>query len=95
MNTLKIEHETAKSRFSANVTGGLAVLLYKFADDGSLDIYSVKVPEEARGQKIAEQILLAALNFAESKSIKIIPTCPYVSGWFRRNPGKSPLLRNR
>jgi predicted GNAT family acetyltransferase len=89
---VQIRHEVSSGRFTANVTGGLAELLYEYAANGALDIYSVQVPAEARGQKVAEQLVLAALAFAKSNKLRIIPTCPYVDAWFRRNPAESKIL---
>ncbi|WP_374000440.1 GNAT family N-acetyltransferase [Bdellovibrio bacteriovorus] len=82
---MKIEN-ILNQKFTVQVTGGEARLLYRRGPENSLDLYSTQVPVEARGQNIAEKLVLEALQFAKDEGVKVIPTCPYVHRWFEKHP---------
>jgi predicted GNAT family acetyltransferase len=88
-----VRHDQTRHQFIAQVAGGEASLKYR-KTAGTLDIYSTFVPDEARGMKVAEFLLQAALQMARDENLKIIPSCSYVSVWFRRHPDQSQLLKN-
>nr|BFD60392.1 hypothetical protein CKG001_24990 [Bdellovibrio sp. CKG001]BFD63807.1 hypothetical protein BdHM001_24880 [Bdellovibrio sp. HM001]BFD65999.1 hypothetical protein HAGR004_10210 [Bdellovibrio sp. HAGR004] len=88
---MKIEN-ILNQKFTVQVTGGEARLLYRRGPENSLDLYSTQVPVEARGQNIAEKLVLEALKFAQDEGVKVIPTCPYVHRWFEKHPEEAGRL---
>ena len=64
-----------------NIGNGQAHLDYNL-NGNVMDILSVVVPEEARNKGIAERLTLYVFRYAKKKSLKIIPTCPYVRNSF-------------
>jgi predicted GNAT family acetyltransferase len=90
--SIEVVHDQKRHQFSAPVKGGEASLKYH-AVDGALDLYSTYVPTEARGLKVAEQLLQAALEYVRAEKLKVIPSCSYVSVWFERHPEQKNLLK--
>ncbi|MEM3181435.1 MAG: GNAT family N-acetyltransferase [Candidatus Micrarchaeaceae archaeon] len=73
----EIKHE--KGKFYEKTEHGEAVLLYKPAGKGKINIYHTFVPDEDRGKGIAERLARAAFEYAKEKKLKVIPGCTYIS----------------
>jgi predicted GNAT family acetyltransferase len=93
--SFEIKHDRDKGQFTADVAGGQALLHYRLTTNGKMDIFSTYVPAEARGMKVAELLLQAALAFAHREKMKIIPTCSYVAVWFKRHPEQQQFLEEQ
>ena len=79
-------------RFIASVTSGTAILAYSRVGPGVLELYSTYVPAADRGKGVAAQLVEAALGYARSEGLRIIPSCWYVAQWIRRHPEHADLL---
>ncbi|MGC8676441.1 MAG: GNAT family N-acetyltransferase [Candidatus Micrarchaeia archaeon] len=77
MEVHKILHKPGK--FYISTPHGEAVLLYKRAGKGKINIYHTFVPDEERGKGIAERLAAAAFGYAREKKLKVIPGCSYIS----------------
>jgi len=73
----RVEHDENGRRFSLIVDGKEGGYLTYEIYDGCLDIQHTVVKSELRGNKLGEVLLAAAVEYAEGKGLKIIPTCSY------------------
>lgn len=89
---IEVTHNPAENRFEAWVEGKLAKLDYT-ENGNTIMMTHVGVPVEFRGQGLAAVITRAALEYAKSKSLRVIPICPYVVSYLRRNPQYMELTR--
>ncbi|MBI3170084.1 MAG: N-acetyltransferase [Chloroflexi bacterium] len=94
LDKLEITHNPAENRFETWVDGQLAKLDYSEDGDAILMMH-VGVPYEFRGQGVAGKITQAALEYAKSKSLRVIPMCSYVRDYIRRNPQYAELMKQR
>ncbi len=76
---MNVLHENG--RFFIDIDGKQAELLYR-EENGKIDVYHTFTPPELRGRGIAEQLALAAFEFAQKQNMKIIPSCPYIKDTF-------------
>ncbi len=90
--TLNIQHDPAKAKFFADVSGHEAYLSYTAVDDNTLDYRRTLVPEAQQHQGIGEQIVVHALEYARANGYRVIPTCPFVSWVVDRNAQYRDLL---
>ena len=81
-----VRHEPDAEQWAAAVEGGDAVLAYATRDDGTLDLQHTIVPPEARGRKVADALVRAAVAHARDAGVRLVPTCPYVAAWASRHP---------
>ena len=89
---MDIDHRESEGRFVVPLPSGEAFLRYE-RRAGVLDFVSVFVPPAHRGQGYPEQILKAAFAFARAQGLKVIPTCPYISGvYVPRHPEIADML---
>ena len=81
---MEVLHDEPQHRFVLPLEGGNeAVLLYRKEGD-TLDFYHTYVPEKSREKGLAEKVVEAGFHYAQKQGLKVIPSCPYISGWFLR-----------
>lgn len=89
---MSIEHDSETHRFTLSVTTGTAVLSYTRAGPGVVELFSTYVPPGDRGRGVAARLVEAAVGYARSEGLRIIPTCWYVAHWMQRHPEHADLL---
>lgn len=91
---INVIQNAEENRFEVWIEGLLSKLDYT-ENGGSIAMTHVGVPVEFRGMGIAAIITRSALEYARSKSLRVIPICPYVISYLRRNPQYMELTKNR
>jgi predicted GNAT family acetyltransferase len=67
--------------------------LIDFIPAGRVIVFThTEVPSVLSGNGIAAKMVQLALAFAEESHLKVIPQCPYVSGYLRRHPERQPQV---
>lgn len=94
LDKIEIIHNPAERRFEIWIDGLLAKLDYT-ENGGTIAMTHVGVPVEFRGMGIAAVITKTALEYAKANSLRVIPICPYVVSYLRRNPQYMELTRKR
>lgn len=92
---MQVEHDSSAHRFVTRTPTGTAVLAYRDAGAGLLELYSTHVPAPDRGQGTGARLVEAAVEYARERNLHIIPTCSFVAQWFREHPERSELLARR
>jgi predicted GNAT family acetyltransferase len=82
---LDVIHNSAEDRFEVWIDGQLSKLDY-IEDDNTIVMTHVGVYPEHRGQGVAGKLTEIALEYAKVKSLRVIPMCPYIATYIRRNP---------
>lgn len=88
-----VRNNTADRQFELMVDGKLSVIAYVMPDENTIVFIHTEVPEELEGRGIASRLAKAALEFAKSKGLTVIPLCPFVKSYIRRHPGHQPLVK--
>lgn len=94
LNTLSVVHNEAEERFETWIAGQLSKLDY-MQDGNTMVITHVGVHPEHRGQGVAGKITEIALKYAREKAFRVIPMCPYVATYIRRNPQYLELTKQQ
>ena len=90
---MRVEHDTATSRFLVRVPEGVATLRYSMPSLRLMDIESTFVPSAARGRGVGAALVERALKHARNEGYLVIPSCWYVKRWVERHPEYAELLR--
>jgi uncharacterized protein len=83
--SIEVRNDEAAKKFYATVKGHEAVIQY--AKTG--DVYNLEhtfVPEELRGQGLAEQLVLGTLTEIRKQGGRFIPTCPFIQTFLKHHP---------
>jgi uncharacterized protein len=86
-----IRHDTASSHFEID-TGKTTALIEYVRAGGRVTFVHTYVPPELRGQGLAEQMVRAALAWARSEKLKVVPQCTYTARFIERHPEYADLL---
>ena len=78
---MNIQHDAVAQKFFITLGTEEAHLNYRL-EGNTIDFYHTFVPDSIRGKGIAEKIVKAGFEYAAQQKLKVIPTCPYVSGAF-------------
>ena len=87
-------HNEAEDRFETWIDGQLSKLDY-MQDENTIVMTHVGVHPEHRGQGVAGRLTEVALEYAKEKSFRVIPMCPYIATYIRRNPQYEELTKQR
>jgi predicted GNAT family acetyltransferase len=85
LDKLEITNNTSENRFETWING-LGSKLDYIEDKDTFDITHVGVHPDLRGQGIAGKLTQFALEYAKSKSLRVIPICSYAVAWIQKNP---------
>jgi len=88
---LQISHDPGSRRFTVQVDGHLAELLYR-QDGKRLTIDHTGVPEAIGGRGIAGELVKAALDHARAEGLRVVPACSYSAAYIQRHPEYADLV---
>ena len=86
-----ITHEEDDSSGAFRI-GDDAEMTYRRPEPGVMDVNHTWVRPELRGNGVARSVFDAMTEFAGEHQRKVIPTCSYVAGQFKRAPELSARL---
>ena len=80
-----VKHNFSEMRFEIQVGDDLAELFYQLDGNGII-FHHTFVPPALEGQGIGSQLAQAGLEYAKTKSLRVIPLCSFVESYIRRHP---------
>jgi predicted GNAT family acetyltransferase len=91
LNDFPVTHNSAEQRFEMNVRGELAVISYRLSP-GLISIDHTGVPVPIEGHGVAAKLTRAALDFARSENLRVVPACSYVAAFVRKHSEYQDLV---
>ena len=82
---VKVQQDEEKRKFYADIDGHEAVIEYAKMDD-VYNLVHTHVPEELRGQGIAEKLTRGTLDEIRRQGAKFLPSCPYIQSFLKKHP---------
>jgi hypothetical protein len=76
----------AKQRYEVRIEGELAGYLDYVVKRGRIALVHTEVLPAHQGQGLAGQLARFALDDARRRSLRVIPSCPYVRAYIERHP---------
>jgi predicted GNAT family acetyltransferase len=84
--------DTAAHRFEAQLPGGTAFIDYRMNGDAIVFTHT-EVPEALEGHGVGNALVRFALDSARARGLSVVPLCPFVAAFIRRNPEYADLIR--
>lgn len=78
---MNIQHNEHEKKFFIPLEEEEVVLNYSL-EGNVIDFHHTFVPLSARGKGLAEKIVKAGFEYARANKLKVVPSCPYISGTF-------------
>lgn len=89
---IKQEDNGSKGRFYVETDQGKAEMTYVWAGSDRFIIDHTSVDEAFKGMGVGEKLVLAAVDYARAKGVKIIPLCPFASAIFKKGEALRDVL---
>ena len=86
-----LRKNAVRNRYEFDVDGGEALAFYRLAD-GVMTFTHTEVPAQLRGRGLGSQMMHAVLQDVRTQRLKVVPRCPFVADYIRRNPEFADLL---
>jgi predicted GNAT family acetyltransferase len=91
LDAVEVTHNEATRRFEARVNGRSAFVTYRRLN-GTIIFDHTEVPPPLEKHGLAGKLVKAALEYARSAALKVVPLCPYVASYIRKHPEYQALL---
>jgi predicted GNAT family acetyltransferase len=88
----EIQHDETGRRFTYERDGQVSYLLYRPLDEQTVEFASTYTPPALRGRGIAARIVRQALQWADSRGLRVVPSCWFVAEYIERDPQWKRLL---
>lgn len=88
---MQIDHDPASGRFSTQLDGHEAELLYR-QQGGRMVIDHTGVPQAIGGRGVAGALVKAALDYARAEGLRVVPQCSYSAEYIQRHPEYADLV---
>jgi uncharacterized protein len=87
----QITDNTALHRFELKDGGETAFLLYTRAQN-RLRLIHTEVPAALQGHGVGSTLVGAVLRLAQQQGLTVVPSCPFVGDYIRRNREYLPII---
>lgn len=88
---MKVIDNTEKKRYEASVEGALIRIDYIKTRD-KVFLTHTEVPARLEGRGYASELVKGVLEWVRESSLALVPLCPYVAAYIKRNPVWKELL---
>jgi predicted GNAT family acetyltransferase len=85
MDSNPVTHNEARGQFEIVLGDQKAVLQYRRTEN-SITLIHTEVPQASRGRGLGNQLIRAALDFAQFNQLKVVPVCPFVKAYLQKHP---------
>jgi uncharacterized protein len=92
MNITQIEHGSKGAFVIKENNERLAEMTYSKAGDKLIIIDHTEVSDALRGKGAGKQLVSAAVEFARTQDLKILPLCPFAKAVFDKTPEFKDVL---
>ena len=77
-----------KSRFELAIGEHIAFVDYKVGKSGNWYLVHTEVPKTITLKGVGNKLVRESLNILDEREIKIVPSCPFVKAFIKRNLGE-------
>jgi predicted GNAT family acetyltransferase len=82
---MKIQHDSQNQQFTAGSPADPAELAYSLPAPGMIDFVHTFVPDEMRGQGLADELARAGLSYAREQNLKVLTSCEFMEAFAQRH----------
>jgi predicted GNAT family acetyltransferase len=94
LEKIEVIHNDAENQFETRIDGQLSKLDYSLSGN-TIVMTHVGVHPKHRGRGVAGKLAQVGLEYAIKNSLRVIPMCPYIAAYIRRNPQYKYLLEQQ
>jgi uncharacterized protein len=81
----QVTHDPDDSRFEYRAGGSVAELVYRLRGERMVLLHT-GVPVAMEGHGVGGELVRAAVGYAASQGLTVVPACPFARDWLERHP---------
>lgn len=81
-----VTDDAAENRYELIVDGERVGLIDYVDREGARDLHHTEIDDQYTGRGLAAVLVAGAVADLRVKGLLMIPTCPYIQAWLRKNP---------
>jgi uncharacterized protein len=81
----QVTHDPDRSVFGYRAGDFVAELVYRRRGERMVLLHT-GVPEALEGHGVGGELVRAAVRYAASQGLTVVPACPFARGWLERHP---------
>ncbi|WP_159944872.1 MULTISPECIES: GNAT family N-acetyltransferase [unclassified Nocardiopsis] len=90
---LKVVDVPERSRYEVSADGEVVgFCAYHLIEDGVYALPHVEVDRSVEGRGVASRLMGEALDDIRRRGLRVVPICPFVRAYIRRNPSYADLV---
>ena len=93
--TAPIQHDEAACVFRLEQDDEVVHLDYVMRGERVMDTTYTYTPPALRGRGLASRVVGAAMEYAQGRAFRVVPSCWYVAGWIARHPEYERLVTDQ
>jgi uncharacterized protein len=86
-----VSDNTDRNRFELDVEGHISFIDYR-RHGNVITMTHAEVPPALNGRGIGSALASGALELVRKRHETVVPQCPFISSYIKRNPAYQPLL---
>ncbi len=87
----QVTHDPAHARFEYRAGGSVAELVYRMRGERMVLLHT-GVPDALEGHGVGGQLVRAAVGYAASEGLTVVPACPFARAWLEKHPDVAALV---
>lgn len=91
LNDIAVVHNEKAQRFEMEIDGLRPILTYRRFPD-RIHFIHTEVPAPLEGKGLATKLARAALDFARTNHLRVVPVCRYVASFLRKHSEYQDLV---
>ena len=85
IDSSQVTHDPDDSRFAYRAGGSVAELVYRLRGERMVLLHT-GVPEAMEGHGVGGELVRAAVGYAASQGLTVVPACPFARAWLEQHP---------
>jgi predicted GNAT family acetyltransferase len=81
----QVTHDPDNSRFEYRAGGSVAELVYRLRGERMVLLHT-GVPHALEKHGIGGELVRAAVGYAASRGLTVVPACPFAGAWLEQHP---------
>jgi len=90
-----VQLNSGTGRFELAVGDETAFINFRVLTQGEVGLIHTEVPEALEGQGVGSALVEGALAIIRERGWTVLPYCPFVHGWMKRNPEYAEVVSYR
>jgi hypothetical protein len=91
IDSSQVTHDPDDSRFEYRAEGFVAELVYRRRGQRMVLLHT-GVPETLEGHGVGGELVRAAVGYAATQGLTVVPACPFARAWLDRHPDVAALV---